>query len=248
MNDMNENFDAFDEYALQYDLEETALKRKYEHSYRVVHQADEIAYTLKLDEEDSYLACLIALLHDIGRFSQWKEYHTYNDLDSIDHATLGNKKLFEDNLIKKFKLDKKDYEIVRAAIENHNKFSINEKELSEKEILHSKIVRDADKIDILYEFSNPKLLDLNGENNDEVNDKIKEDFYNHKPIDRKIIKNKNENVIMLIALVYDLYFDYSKKTVLEKEYLDRMLERLKNKKLFKSYIEEAKKYLKGSDK
>ena len=248
MNDMNENFDAFDEYALQYDLEETALKRKYEHSYRVVHQADEIAYTLKLDEEDSYLACLIALLHDIGRFSQWKEYHTYNDLDSIDHATLGNKKLFEDNLIKKFKLDKKDYEIVRTAIENHNKFSINEKELSEKEILHSKIVRDADKIDILYEFSNPKLLDLNGENNDEVNDKIKEDFYNHKPIDRKIIKNKNENVIMLIALVYDLYFDYSKKTVLEKEYLDRMLERLKNKKLFKSYIEEAKKYLKGSDK
>ena len=248
MNDMNENFDAFDEYALQYDLEETALKRKYEHSYRVVHQADEIAYTLKLDEEDSYLACLIALLHDIGRFSQWKEYHTYNDLDSIDHATLGNKILFEDNLIKKFKLDKKDYEIVRTAIENHNKFSINEKELSEKEILHSKIVRDADKIDILYEFSNPKLLDLNGENNDEVNDKIKEDFYNHKPIDRKTIKNKNENVIMLIALVYDLYFDYSKKTVLEKEYLDRMLERLKNKKLFKSYIEEAKKYLKGSDK
>lgn len=248
MNDMNENFDAFDEYALQYDLEETALKRKYEHSYRVVHQADEIAYTLKLDEEDSYLACLIALLHDIGRFPQWKEYQTYNDLDSIDHATLGNKILFEDNLIEKFKLDKKDYKIVRTAIENHNKFSTNEKELSEKEILHSKIVRDADKIDILYEFSNPKLLDLSGENNDEVNDKIKEDFYNHKPIDRKIIKNKNENVIMLIALVYDLYFDYSKKTVLEKEYLDRMLERLKNKKLFKSYIEEAKKYLKGSDK
>ena len=154
MNEMNENFDAFDDYALKFDLDDDAIKRKYEHSYRVVHQADEIAYTLKLDEDDSYLVCLIALLHDIGRFMQWKNYKTYSDNKSINHATLGIKILFEEKLINNFKLDKKDYDLVKVAIENHNKYELNEKELSEKELLHSRILRDADKIDILYHFEN----------------------------------------------------------------------------------------------
>ena len=50
---------------------------------------------------------------------------------------------------------------------------------------------------------------------------------------------------MKFGFVYGLYFDYSKKTILENEYLDRMYETLKNKKLFKPYFEEAKKYLEG---
>ena len=33
--------------------------------------------------------------------------------------------------------------------------------LSVKETLHSKIIRDADKLDILYAFSNPRILELN---------------------------------------------------------------------------------------
>ncbi len=247
MNEMNENFDAFDDYALKFDLDDDAIKRKYEHSYRVVHQADEIAYTLKLDEDDSYLVCLIALLHDIGRFMQWKNYKTYSDNKSINHATLGIKILFEEKLINNFKLDKKDYDLVKVAIENHNKYELNEKELSEKELLHSRILRDADKIDILYQFSNSKIISLEEENNNDISDKVKETFYKHKSIDRKDITNKNERIILKIALVYDLCYDYSKKEILEHEYLDRMLESLNNKKLFKPYIDEAKKYLKGSE-
>ncbi len=56
--------------------------------------------------------------------------------------------LFEENLIKNFiEDDKYDY-IIKTAVLNHNKGKIDEG-LSEKEMLFSKIIRDADKLDII---------------------------------------------------------------------------------------------------
>ena len=62
---MNENFDEFNKYVMDFDFNEDMIAYKYNHSYRVLHQCDEISYTLNLDEEDNYLTCLIGLLHVI---------------------------------------------------------------------------------------------------------------------------------------------------------------------------------------
>lgn len=244
MNNMNENFDAFDDYAMQYDFEEDAIRRKYEHSYRVMELSDKIVYSLGLEEDDSYLACIIGLLHDVGRFPQWKEYKTFSDSKSINHAILGAKLLFDEGLIKKFKLDESDYYLVRTAIENHSVYKLDENKLKDKVLLHSKIVRDADKIDILYELSTPKIIGIKDDDS-KISEEVKNSFYKHEEIDRKEIKTVNDRVLMKFGFVYGLYFDYSKKIILENEYLDRMYETLKNKKLFKPYFEEAKKYLEG---
>ncbi len=248
MNNMNENFDIFDEYAMKFDFEEDAIRRKYEHSYRVMRESDAIVYSLGLEEDDSYLACIIGLLHDIGRFEQWTKYHTYSDRSSVDHAILGAKILFDDNLISKFNLDKKDYALVRTAIENHGIYKLYEKGMDEHTLLHSKIIRDADKIDILYQFSNPKIVRLEEENNNDISKVVKEKFLKHQCIDKNDVKNKNDGTLMKIGIIFDLNFDYSKNIILEREYLERMLEYLNNKELFKPYIDEAIKYLKGSDK
>ena len=48
---MNENFDAFDEYAMQYDMNEPMIGYKYNHTYRVVHQAEEIASRIPDEKE-----------------------------------------------------------------------------------------------------------------------------------------------------------------------------------------------------
>lgn len=246
MNNMNENFDIFDEYAMKFNFEEDAIRRKYEHSYRVMRESDAIVYSLGLEEDDSFIASIIGLFHDLGRFEQWTKYKTFDDSKSIDHALLSAKLLFEDNYVKKTNLEEKDYNVVKVAIENHSRYEIEGK-LSEQELLHSKIIRDADKIDILYQFSNPKILELKNDDS-EISKKIKDDFYNHKCIKYIDIKTVNDRVISVISLVFDLNFDYSKNTILEKEYLERLLEFLENKELFKPYINEAINFLKGSDK
>ena len=244
MNNMNENFDVFDDYAMKFDFNEYSIRRKYEHSYRVMRECDAIVYSIGLEEDDSFLASFIGLFHDLGRFEQWTKYKTFDDSKSVDHGSLSSKILFEDNLVSKTNLKEDSYELVRLAIENHNKYEIDKNIKDEKTLLHSKIVRDADKIDIFYQISNPKIIELESDDGI-ISEKIKNDFCSHKCINHNDIKNKNESIVALISRVFDLNFDYSKKTILDKCYLDRILEYINNKKLFKEYIDEAKKYLKN---
>lgn len=245
MNDMNDNYDKFDEYATKYDLNEKMIAYKYKHSYRVVHECDEIAFTLKLEEDDTYLANLIGLLHDIARFEQWKQYKSFSDLKTVDHADYGCKILFEDGLIKDYKLYEKDYELVRRAILNHNKYAIDGEGMDENMLMHAKIIRDADKLDILYSFANKSVLELEEDLDAGISEKVHEMFFEHKTIDKNYVKNKNDIIVNHIALVFDLNFKYSIGTVLDKKYLENILKNSQNKELFKPYVDEAVKYLKG---
>ena len=79
-----------------------------------------------MDDETKELAMSIALLHDIGRFDQVKELQNFReDINSYDHATLGVKLLFENNLIRSFiEFDKYD-EIIKIAIANHSKYIVD---------------------------------------------------------------------------------------------------------------------------
>ena len=241
---MNENHDAFDNYVLKFDMNERMIAYKYNHSYRVVHQAEEICRSLELDTYERDIASLIALLHDIARFRQWTDYKTFNDHESFDHGDEGVKILFDEGEIKNYQVSKEEHEVIKKAIKNHNKLKLDTTNMNEREKMHSMIIRDADKIDIIYSFSTNRLLELD-EDEEEISEKIKEDFFNHLDVLKTDIKNKNDKIIMLIALVFDLNYDYSKERILNEKYLNNMYNHLKHKKIFKPYIEEAIRYLKG---
>ena len=184
-NEMNDNFDIFDKYFMGFDIEDKMIQFKYNHSYRVLHQSDEISFTLNLDEDDNYLACLIGLLHDIGRFSQWTKNKSFSD-ELLDHAQLGVKILFDEGMIKDYDVQESDYEIIKKAILNHNKFKIDD-DLTIREKLHSKIIRDADKIDILYSYSE-NIFKLETDNST-ISDEIHDKFFKHEIIDIRKCKN-----------------------------------------------------------
>ncbi len=242
---MDENYDAFDDYAMTFDMNEDMIKYKYNHSYRVVHQAEEICRSINTDNVERDLASLIALLHDIARFRQWTNYKTFDDFKSFDHGDEGVKILFDEGMIKNFIVDKDDIEVLKKAIRNHNKLSI-EDGLNDRELLHAKIIRDADKIDILYAFSTNRLLSLSEDENEGVSDEVREEFFKHIPVVKKNVKNKNDRTLLLMSLVYDLNFQYSLDRIKNEKYIERMYEHLKNKRLFKPYVDELVKFMKGA--
>lgn len=82
---------AFKEYVKEYDINNPKIKTKISHIQRVVVMSRKIAQDLKLDEENTELAELIGLLHDIGRFEQVKRYNTFVDRISVNHGELGVK-------------------------------------------------------------------------------------------------------------------------------------------------------------
>lgn len=241
-NEMNDNFDIFDKYFMGFDIEDKMIQFKYNHSYRVLHQSDEISFTLNLDEDDNYLACLIGLLHDIGRFSQWTKNKSFSD-ELLDHAQLGCEILFLEGKIKEFDVQESDYEIIKKAILNHNKFKIDD-DLTIREKLHSKIIRDADKIDILYSYSE-NILKLETDNST-ISDEVHNEFFKHEIIDIRKCKTLNEKAVAFFASIYDLNYDYSKGFIMDKNYLTKIFDHLDNKEIIKPYYDEVMKYLEGS--
>ena len=93
---------AFKEYVKNYDPEDKKIMLKIKHIERVANLSKKMAEELNLSEEDTQLAELIGLLHDIGRFEQIRLYHTFVDRKSVNHGELGAKILFEDGLIRNF--------------------------------------------------------------------------------------------------------------------------------------------------
>ena len=148
MIDFNIAKKAFKDYVASFDLNDSKIRLKIEHTYKVVEACEYIAKDLKLNEEDINLAKLIGLLHDIGRFKQLKNFNSFDDNSTIDHAEYGADILFKDNLIRKFLAEETYDNIIEKAIRNHNKYKI-EDNLSERELLFSKIIRDGDKMDNL---------------------------------------------------------------------------------------------------
>ena len=135
----------FESYLNGYDRENDRIKLKIIHTYGVVKQAEELVERMHLSAEDTDLARLIALLHDIGRFEQLKRYDSFEP-GTMDHAAYGVKVLFDEGMIRRFLPDDKWDSIIYTAIAHHSDYELPE--ISDPQtLLHAKLIRDEDKLD-----------------------------------------------------------------------------------------------------
>ena len=235
MIDYNKSLQAFKDYLKKYDINNGMIALKVRHTYGVVSLSEYIAKDINLSNEDVELAKLIALLHDIGRFEQAKEYGDFRDYTSLDHAELGIKILFEDNLIRKF-IDSDKYDnIILKAIKNHNKLKI-ESGLNERELLHAKIIRDADKADNFRVKANDKFEDIFNSTKEKIensfiSDKIYNDFMNQKVIVSSQRITDIDHWVSYLALIFDFNYTSGLKYIKEKNYINIIIDRIdyKNK-------------------
>lgn len=222
--------EEFLKYTSNYE-ESIRVNLKKNHILRVADNAKKIAISLNLTKEEIELSYLIGICHDIGRFEQVRLYDTFSDKDTnMDHAAYSNKVLFEDGLIRKFTdIDKYD-SIIKKAVYNHNKLKL-EQDLDKTEELQCKIIRDADKLDVLY------LLNIEDKdaiywykdfNIEKISQKLIDEFMEEKLINYKDIHNNADQIIAFYNYIYDFYFTESYKIIKEKEYYNKYLETIKN--------------------
>lgn len=231
----------FKKHYKKYDFNDTAIVRKYYHSLRVMELSRVIAKYADFNDNDAEIAAIVGLLHDYARFEQWTNYNTYSDIDSIDHGDLAVKKLFDDNEIVNYSLKEENYDEIYDAIKYHNKYSIPDN-LTEHNTLLCKIIRDADKLDIFYLLGiNKNLLE---EDTDLISEKIESEFFQNKCLDRNDAKSKNDLIVLSLAMVFDLNFNYSFKYLLDKNLIWRMYDNIVDKKKFKKYFDYVDKYIK----
>lgn len=230
----------FDEYTSNYDMQDPEINYKYYHSYRVMNIMELLAQKLNLSHEDIELAKVIGLLHDIGRFEQDKLYDSFKD-SKFDHGDYGVKVLKENNILDKTNINQIDYEIVYKAVDNHNQFKINNG-LTERELFFAKLIRDADKLDILYALSNKNILNIR-QDNKEITKKIEEDFFNNKNINKEDTLSLNDSLIIQFAFIYDINFKETLEIIYKEKYYEKIYERINRKDIFKKYLDYTNKYI-----
>lgn len=231
----------FDEYVSNYDMTDPDIDYKYYHSYRVMNAMELLATKLKLQKKDIELAKIIGLLHDIGRFEQDKKYNSFID-NKMDHGNYGVQILKENNILDNLNIDKSDYEVVYKSIKNHNKFAI-EPNLNERELLFSKLIRDADKLDILYALGNEEIKGILRQDNEEITKSLEASFFNHQVANTKESNNKNDGLVITFCYIYDINFKVTYQIINNNKYYEKIYQRINRKDIFKKYLEQTNKYI-----
>lgn len=218
--------EAFAKYVNNYDTDHNLIKLKYNHSLRVAENSRCVAVSLGLSNEEVALAELIGLLHDIGRFEQIKIYDIANDIKTEDHGDWGAITLFKDNLIRDFIKTNKYDDIIKQSIKAHNK-PVIPNDYNQQEKLYSQIVRDADKMDIIYLLTNNELNIMVP--NEALSDPVVESILNETYINKKDVVTDLDKMLLHLALIYDLNFSYSFNVIKENNYIPMIIDLLKLK-------------------
>ena len=237
----------FQDYANAYDANDPKIALKISHTYRVAELSDKIAREIGLTGEDVELAWVIGMLHDIARFEQVRIYGSFNDAETVDHANFGVKLLFEDSLIDRFNIDPSWHEIIDIAIKNHNKYRIQEG-LSDRELTFCKIIRDADKIDILrvnYDTPMEEIYNTSKEIlvNDSISDAVFNAFFENSAVNHAIKETTIDRLVGHISLCFELEYEISRKIMLEQGYLQKLLAFESENEETKERLLEIKKYI-----
>jgi hypothetical protein len=222
---------------------------KEEHTMCVRNNTLEIADGLGLSRDDRVLTELISLFHDVGRFPQYRDFRTFRDSESVNHAALSAKVLLEQNVLAG--LPKGEREIVVRAVTLHNVFMLPDG-LDERTKLHARIVRDADKLDIwrvfielfgLPESERPKAAGLGLPETPEYAPRILEQLRRREMVRLTSLRTLNDFKLLQLAWIYDLNYAPSLRILRERDIITRLSATLPADDAVRSSVDAVRQYV-----
>lgn len=227
-NTLKESFSAYAD-AFIYESEDAGpFILKKEHTFRVCQNIRMIAESITLCSKDLLMAETAALFHDIGRFRQFKEYATFVDSMSENHALLSCQVIDGQRLLDGY--GREEAKQIRDAVFYHNMYR-PPAGLDEPTSCLTKILRDADKLDILDVVTRRYLSEENDHDSyvilyladdGKISPGLLEDLFQRRVADGSKVKRLNDLKLLQISWIFDLNFDVSIQKTIEKGYMEKI--------------------------
>ncbi len=218
----------FDSFSGLSDEQNNNFLIKYEHSLRVAKLCADIAQSLRLSEDEQEMAYLAGVFHDIGRFRQLIKFNTFDDSQSVDHADYSIQVINENDLLSECPEGEKNK--ILLAIQYHNKHELP-KDVVDKELLYARILRDADKLDILHVitdyYTNPKAvpnhtLTWEMPKGGVVSSEVASQIMAGKLVSKTDVASQIDIKIMQLSWVYDINFKPSFEIMMKRRYMEKI--------------------------
>lgn len=202
------------------------IEMKEKHTLRVCNEILALGEELGLENGDLHLAEVLALFHDIGRFEQYARYRTFVDRDSEDHAALGVKILVENDVLAG--LDDRIQNLILRSISYHNRAALPREE-TEECLFFTKLLRDADKLDIwkvvtdYYHRKNRRrnvAIELGLPDTPGISEKVYKALMGEEIVDAGHLNNLNDFKLLQIGWIFSINFAPTFHHIEERKYLD----------------------------
>lgn len=222
----------FDRFVVTFRAQSPEDQRNYDlkidHTRRVRSCMERLATSLRLPPEDRALAEAIAICHDVGRFPQYRDYGTFNDTVSVNHATLAVQTLRSEKILDSLAAERR--RLLLQAVAMHNAFCLPE-ELEPICRRFVMLIRDADKLDIwrvlIEYFATPS-----GERASAVlwslpetgvcSARALEEVQAGRLLNRSLLKSADDFKLLQLSWVFDLNFAESFAMVAERGYIETL--------------------------
>jgi len=227
-----------------------AIRLKEEHSQKVRQEIILISHGLNLPEQDIYIAEVLGLFHDIGRFYQYQRYGTFRDDLSENHAELGVKILLDTHILNDSPEEDKD--LIKNGILYHNLRKLPEDE-DPRCLFFYRLLRDADKLDIWrviinyyykeQEHNHKSVLELGLPDTPRYSDRSLDNLYSGRTSSSNAINNLNDFKLLQISWVYDINFYPTFQEIKKRKYIEEIVSTLPETEELKKVLKIVENYL-----
>jgi len=245
--------DWFEQYVNRYRDAEgvlpTALELKYRHSRRVAENARLIARGLGLEKAGVFLTEGCGLLHDIGRFNQYKRYGSFSDAITVDHGRTGRQTLEDEGLSGMIYAG--DWTRMAFAVEYHNRKAADipaDIPADAERLL--KLIRDADKLDImdlvLESVTRDGFRDLPDmlphiRVSRELTSAVMDEVMKTKTVSTGRLTTVGDFLVMLASWFYDLNYAPAKRLAVSRNIIGRLERELPDTGTVRELLNDIKK-------
>jgi hypothetical protein len=205
---------------------------KIDHTCRVLTIMKRLAASQDLRTEERALASAIAICHDVGRFPQYRQYGTFNDATSTNHAALAVQTLKEEGILDGLEDDQRS--VLLQAVALHNVF-ILPGDLDPVVRRFAMLIRDADKLDIwrvLIEYCTSPPEERASAVTWELPDTgacsipALEEVMAGRMLNRSFLKTADDFKLLQLSWVFDLNYDESFNILVERGYITTLADLL----------------------
>ncbi|MBU5615343.1 HD domain-containing protein [Geomonas azotofigens] len=245
--------DWFSSYCDSFRTSDLELQRNFdlkeEHTRNVCRNASLIAHGMGPRFE--MLAEVAALCHDLGRFPQFRDYHTFKDSESLNHAHLSAQVVKQHRLLDF--LPEVERASIEVAVRMHNAFQVPEG-LPALTADLLRLLRDADKLDIWRVFAEyfnapeaerasgaglgfPDLPGCSAEPLAAV--------AAGRMVQLSALKNLNDFKLLQVSWIYDINFPATLRLIRQRSVLERFAAMLPQDREVLDVLAQVGRYLEG---
>lgn len=125
------------------------IRLKIKHTRKVCEAMALLSEGENLSEDEARIASAVALLHDVGRFPQYRRWRTFRDSESDNHARLAIDVIREENILAGIAAS--EQLLIEEAVRYHNLLK-PPAQIQSPTRQYINLIRDADKLDIWRVF------------------------------------------------------------------------------------------------